>query len=387
MASGMQIPETRTVAPPVGESRNLDGLRAIATLFVVVFHLELAFQYMPHRFAFIGHWGVLILFFHTSCVLMYSLRRQAGGKNLWLGFLVRRCFRIYPLSIVIILGVYLFDLPVGHFQQGDYIAVKLGIAGLLSNVLLLQDVTGSESIMATLWSLPYQMHMCLLLPFLRSARLYPLYILLGLWMASVAVALISPITVYLPCFMGGVIAFGLTGLPELKRWRLPCWALPVLITVLTVAYMAHPGRITGWLGCLVLGVTIPLFEDMPKNRLWRVFNIISRYSFGIYMTHFIAIWLVVRFLGGQTLGVQLTVFAISTAAATVFLYHVIEDPMNSLGKRLASRLSTARSVPQPGKLREHAVWNGADAILAVGPIHTLQSASHPAAASRSGTQA
>ena len=110
------------------DSANLDFLRAAAVLFVVTFHLMLFFQ-SDHvgRLNFpIGHWGVLIFFVHTSLVLMYSLERQEGserGAPIYWSFLLRRCFRIYPLSCFVVLLIYLLRLPVGHLQDGWFSAI------------------------------------------------------------------------------------------------------------------------------------------------------------------------------------------------------------------------------------------------------------------------
>ena len=64
----------------------------------------------------LGRWAVLIFFVHTSLVLMFSLERQTAtaalGWRHYLAFLLRRCFRLLPLSTVVIAGVVALDLPV-----------------------------------------------------------------------------------------------------------------------------------------------------------------------------------------------------------------------------------------------------------------------------------
>ena len=96
-------------------SPNLDILRAIAVLTVVVDHLIPTFAFrgyvIPHTVSeltlHIGQSGVLAFFVHTSLVLMYSLERIPAPTH-WAQawrFYVRRAFRIYPLALVCVVAV------------------------------------------------------------------------------------------------------------------------------------------------------------------------------------------------------------------------------------------------------------------------------------------
>src|SRR5437868_13016667 len=88
------------------DSANLDMLRALAVTCVVIAHglnithaSWISKQHLDH----LGRTGVLFFFVHTSLVLMMSLERQiakSGSTFTWLRFMIRRVFRIYPLSIL-----------------------------------------------------------------------------------------------------------------------------------------------------------------------------------------------------------------------------------------------------------------------------------------------
>ena len=90
-------------------SPNLDILRAIAVLTVVVDHLVPTLRFhgyeVPHLVQLltlhIGNAGVLAFFVHNSLVLMYSLERAGGaGRGAWFWrFYLRRGLRIYPLAL------------------------------------------------------------------------------------------------------------------------------------------------------------------------------------------------------------------------------------------------------------------------------------------------
>jgi len=87
---------------------NLDFLRAVAVLLVLFGHLTYFLgltDWGPLRIIFAGTMGVMIFFVHTCYVLMLSLERQwkdQTAAQLFGSFMVRRVFRIYPLSISII---------------------------------------------------------------------------------------------------------------------------------------------------------------------------------------------------------------------------------------------------------------------------------------------
>src|SRR5579863_866318 len=144
------------------ESPNLDFLRSVAVLFVLCFHVLFLFEHRhsPYvaRLGFfhsIGHWGVLIFFVHTSLVLMLSLERQQTrfpGKPSYLPFLVRRVFRIFPLSIFIVVIVTALALPVGQIAGGRFEAVHLRWTGIVSNLLLTQNLSHTDSVLVPLWS-------------------------------------------------------------------------------------------------------------------------------------------------------------------------------------------------------------------------------------------
>jgi peptidoglycan/LPS O-acetylase OafA/YrhL len=98
---------------------------------------------------------------------MFSLERQQRrlpNKSIYGIFLARRILRIYPLSVFIVLLIALCKFPVAHFANGRFVGADLSLSDVFANVFLVQDITKADSIIAPLWSLPYEMHMYLFLP-------------------------------------------------------------------------------------------------------------------------------------------------------------------------------------------------------------------------------
>ena len=93
-------------------SANLDLLRSFAVTLVVGFHLAkfFNFKFAGLRITDFGLLGVMLFFVHTTLVLMFSLERQSmrPAASLFIPFMVRRCFRIYPLALAVVLFVYFF---------------------------------------------------------------------------------------------------------------------------------------------------------------------------------------------------------------------------------------------------------------------------------------
>ena len=108
-AMAISDPHARAVTqqPRLEFAANLDILRSVAVSLVLLDHVletmsaeHPALQFHPYDWC-AGRLGVLMFFVHTSLVLNFSMARlRAGGLDLLRSFLVRRAFRLYPLSIL-----------------------------------------------------------------------------------------------------------------------------------------------------------------------------------------------------------------------------------------------------------------------------------------------
>jgi peptidoglycan/LPS O-acetylase OafA/YrhL len=338
------------------ESPDLDFLRSFAVLSVVGFHvLELFEQrHSPHvarlrLFHSIGQWGVLIFFVHTSLVLMFSLERQQlryPAKPSYIPFLARRIFRIFPLSVAVVSVVALLRAPLSNLIGGQFIDAHLRWGGITSNLLLLQNLTHTDSIIAPLWSLPYEMQMYLFLPLLfalaRSTRYaWSLALLWGVavffgshdgWLERHGV---PDFVMYVPCFLAGVIAYSLT---KIRNPWLPSLLWPPTLTAITLFYLLSPSYQRAWFACLMLGLAIPQFREITNPISRKSCHVIARYSYGIYLTHFLCIWLAFQVAANQPEWVRWIVLFATVIGFPIPLYHYVEEPMIMLGESVASAL-------------------------------------------------
>lgn len=355
---------------------NLDLLRSVAVGLVLIGH---CLAVMGIRgFGNLGHFGVLLFFVHTAFVLMLSMERMGtAGQQLAVAFFVRRLFRIFPLSILSVLVVLAFRIPSSPWLQGY---VWAGWPTVISNVFLVQNITGTGSILCVLWSLPYELQMYAVLPllFLLFCRLRSPGAAFVAWFAGVMIALAEYalrgrsfdqellLTRYVPCFLAGVLAWRLA--KEMKQ-RIPGWVWALSLVALCVCYRiidalrvygpsvseAFHGALrsdhgvwlprsfdlaSDWMFCLIVGILLPLFADIRIQWLNELSRQVAKYSYGTYVSHIPILWLFFyRFRISSALTSAIFSCALIAVAAVV-LYHWVEDPAIRFGKKLSLRLSS-----------------------------------------------
>jgi peptidoglycan/LPS O-acetylase OafA/YrhL len=98
----------------------------------------------------------------------------------------------------------------------------------------------------------------------------------------------------------------------------------------------RPSFWKGWLFCLLLGLAVNAFRD-SSNKLA---NIVSEktalYSYGIYLLHIPALYLVFMVLCIRNLLVGSLLFVALTVFASFITYHFIESPFIDIGRKLSS---------------------------------------------------
>ncbi len=337
------------------DSANLDLLRSTAVILVFVNHL-LLFLGLTHEGEFLrplGRWGVQLFFVHCSLVLMMSLERQNRLRYArpYSVFLIRRCFRILPLSVLFVAVVSWFRLPLGHLESGAFLPARFDAITIASNLLLIQNVTGSESVLEPLWSLPYEVQICLVLPLLFAAalaskRVTPLLLIWGgaciAYLTLDALNLPNGFLRYSPCFLAGVVAYKL-GTSSPGHWPASAW--PVFLLAITTAFLLRPGVEAGWVCCLAIGLAVSRFHELSDGFLREACRLLARYSYGVYLSHAVLIWLAFDNLGAWPLTARWSLFVVTAVLVPVALYHGIEAPMIALGRLLMGPRAESSAAP------------------------------------------
>jgi peptidoglycan/LPS O-acetylase OafA/YrhL len=76
---------------------------------------------------------------------------------------------------------------------------------------------------------------------------------------------------------------------------------------------------------------------MRSPAVQRTSETIAKYSYGIYLTHGLAMWIAFVRLAAYPLAVRWAVFVPLAVAAPVVAYHGLEEPLIRLGRKLAAR--------------------------------------------------
>jgi peptidoglycan/LPS O-acetylase OafA/YrhL len=294
---------------------------------------------------------------------MYSMERSGlQGGVLLKDFYLRRIFRIYPLSVLAIPAALVLHLDsdingtaglsYGHLPEKT---------AILSQILLVQNLTHVKSIVNVLWSLPFEVQMYVFLPFLfawvqRKRGFWPI---LALWAASVLTAWAQPHIAllhraswlrFVPCFLPGIIAFALPRIPSLRSYL---W--PIFILGLVAAFTLNSVLPMGWALGFLLGLLIPFFHEIQSKSIRSISNRIAMYSYGIYISHQFCIWFALGVLATRPLWLRLGLLSASLVVLPILLYHGLEKPMIQAGIRLAARWR--EKTPEPRRVLAAAAPN------------------------------
>lgn len=328
-------------------NKNLDFMRALAVSLVVFQHTNAMFMntntlgYID--IAEIGKTGVLIFFVHTCTVLMQSLERDSKPVT----FYMRRMFRIYPLAVVCIVLVMLTGLPMARIESTHHLmGWHADTQDKLANLFLMQEMSDRMPVLGVTWSLTYEIAMYVFLPFIfvfahnkkKAIGLYAAALALSVIAKHVEFVQLNTFTRnfmhYLPAFVPGVIAWQLL---KTAKPKLPSWTWPLALAALCLLHVCtNHSDWSRYIFTLSLGFSIPYFKQLKSARFNFVTEQISKYSYGIYLTHYAAIYWAFD-VNHHSMPVKIATFVCLLVGMPIMAYHLVEEPMMNLGKYIVSR--------------------------------------------------
>ncbi len=289
---------------------------------------------------------------------MASLDRlSAAGGNTAVRFYIRRLFRIYPLSVATILLLVAFRIPT-YFEPSYQ---WLGWHTLIANLFLVQNIARVPSMTGPLWSLPFEVQMYILLPFVfliarrirsltGSFALFAGGCLLSWIESHIARNLGYPALLeYMPWFSLGVAAWSIS-INTRPSWsaRGYLFSLSLFIAGPLISFRIIQDYRTGWavMGIgMLFAAALPRFRDVAEPATQNIAHTIAKYSYGIYLSHVPVLWIAFRALASRPHWVQWTACAGLLVCLPFVFYHLIVAPMIRIGAGVAERFNPASSLP------------------------------------------
>ena len=340
---------------PLSYQPALDGVRAVALLLVVIFHLDLGI--LPA-----GYLGVSV-FFTLSGFLITSLildEWHASGALDVASFYRRRLKRLVPASVATLVGVAVLAaaglVATTSRLRGDVIAAALNVFNWreLSSGQSYAQLFEQESPVAHFWSLAIEEQFYLVWPVVllvalrlsrrRSVRAAVLSVCAVLFLAGAATAVLAdPNVAYFATWtrsaeiMAGAMLAVWTATSTRSDW--PRWfsvlAVPALLVIVALAALSSPGEGWAYQGGLVpfslvsVALIAGLQVDGPARRALSAAPLVAigTVSYGLYLVH----WPVFVVLNAERVGVDSWALAAIrlavTAAIGVAMYVALERPI------------------------------------------------------------
>jgi peptidoglycan/LPS O-acetylase OafA/YrhL len=295
---------------PVERIHELDGLRGMLALFVVVYHLlgpltgltPVLAIWMPVLLQ--GWYAVDVFFLMSGFVMMYVYGKQFHGPYNWgafRAFMWARGARLYPVHLFALFATLLLLLPMFLKGAAEFFTIsgRYSLGAFVSSLLMLQSPwLDYRSWNYPAWSISAEWHAYLIFPLL-----VPLLHKLN-WrpaLAVVAAGVVIPLLVYLqgvgpdrypsnglpvllrvlPLFIAGMAMYRIW--PQVRRVG-DGWALLAVIGTLLCLWFEQCGPLAVLLVPLLVLATLRqrwlrgCFSSAPL--LW-----LGKVSYSLYMTH------------------------------------------------------------------------------------------------------
>ncbi|WP_125774464.1 acyltransferase family protein [Antribacter gilvus] len=379
-------------APAAQPSRlaSLDGLRGVAALVVLVYHLSLVLPavaaaytglgtppapgtaqwyavYSPLHWLFAGQEAVVVFFVLSGLVVALPAMRRVDHD--WLAYYVARVLRLgVPFTGAVLFAVLLVVLvPQVHRHPSAWVDIhRFPQLDWRQVVPALDMVSGTYLLDNALWSIRWEFLFSLLLPLFVVAgvalrRWWPLVGVASVLVTYAAVQSGSQTYLYLTPFLVGTVLAA--NLPRLQaaaerinrtRARHLVWPLATLagMTLLSLPWLAGglglvwPGGLPasfGPVGAALLIISAIGGPGLRRLLSTRPCQLAGRYSFSLYLIHVPVIMTVVAMWPTRSFPFIALVAGPAALVIAVVFHHLVERPSHTLAQDAARRA--------PGALR------------------------------------
>lgn len=326
---------------------NLDGIRGIAALMVVIFHF---FTYpnakylinisLYQRLTEFGQHGVSLFFVLSGFVITRILLNNRENKNYFQSFYFRRVLRILPLYYLFLFVYYIFT-PLLTNTDGIALKSQMPFYFYLQNFSEILNIKTSGP--GHYWSLAVEEHFYMLWP-LVIYIVHPRYIVKLIGVIIFAVFVLKyymlengfSINKFTFTRIDQILLGAYLAVLELKGYFSKKNSLKIMlligISVLPLAFIVYVSSaffpflkemtkylFLGLIFFSLIGTLIALKEDQLINQILSgsILQYLGRISYGIYIWHVLALLILNKFLISQILIIDL----LFTIGLTVIMAH------------------------------------------------------------------
>ena len=315
----------------MGQVPALDGLRAVAILMVVGYHIDKSV--VPA-----GHWGVTVFFVLSGCLITGSLCAEVDRTGrVGLGsFYLKRGVRLVPALLVVCLAL----LAVGT----DWFRVVPAI-GFYANYARIEGLH-LERLTHT-WFIAVIAHFYLLWPLVIAAlparhrlRAIGALTLAAIAWRVIAIGVMSPGWVYnaTDTNIAALLAGSFLGVARPRAWRFAGWSVPALLGLMLLPVFGDQGRAVLWGGFVALALGAIAVQYAVTRPTWlesQVLVQLAKVSYGLYLWHYV-------FLRSD---IPVWAALLLTIVATAASWYLVERPL----VRWAAKLTDSGRTPRPAR--------------------------------------
>jgi len=370
--NGVSTDRVAVAAPSGGKLDEIQVLRAVAALLVVLYHVtglfgdKFGYVFAGSMFYF-GFAGCDLFFVISGFIILHIHERDLGVPSRLGAFLRKRFFRIFPLYWIVTLAI----VPVYFLFSSLGLGYERDPASIVNSLLLIPHQ--NVPILAVGWTLTFEL-LCyatfsmgivvsrnFALAIGLAWQLVAIRVLFGPWIPAVGavdLSALGPWGAYLISrfnleFFLGCLIVVLLRRPAIRKWRAPFFIAGCLGMVL--AALSGP-TLDSWAGenrkflffglpsfLLVLGAgSLGVFSG---KRLYRLFVQLGEASYAIYLTHTVFLSFLVKLFQRTRLvelvggGAAATVSLTLAVAMGYCVYLLLDKPLQ--------RITRAAFVPHP----------------------------------------
>ena len=338
------------VEPTKKRLRNIDALRGICAILVVVDHIIpirwLGARIWPSRPLFyldIGRIGVVAFFLISGYVIPFSIPK--GGQRVKT-FWIARFFRLWPAYWVAIL----LTLLIGSSE------IPLQVTNVALNFTMLQKFFGVQDMVGVFWTLQIELIFYLLITIMVAVNIAGTekYYRLGfhamvgcsLAMSALRAWLHIRLPVALPMaltlmFLAGYIRACRLAAKERPRIMIGTYVL----SLVPICLLGYSNNLSGaddpyrWMLAYVVGVFLfLLFESLSDAPSAAVF--MGTISYSVYLLHPAVIKASKSLLGGTNTMTRSAFVLVITTTVALAVYRLVEIPSQRWGKTFIKKLQT-----------------------------------------------